>query len=63
MIDWLIRILTRTAAKSGGSFVVDAEFERSEELRPDRLGLTGDMMVDEGWKPPHDEWRPSTTLG
>jgi hypothetical protein len=40
-----------------GPFVMDAEWERCEELRPDRLGPSEDTLRDE------DEWRPRTTLG
>lgn len=44
-----------------GTFVADIEWHRSEELRPDRLGLTdGDKELTEF---PHDPWRPQRTLG
>jgi hypothetical protein len=44
-----------------GSFVVDAEFHRTEELRPEMLGPTQEDV-------PHperveDPWRPARTLG
>lgn len=47
------------------SFVVDAEIERGEERREDRLGPTEDDLwkSDPEWKPPPDQWAPSRTLG
>jgi hypothetical protein len=46
------------------TFVVDAEIERSEELRVDRLGPTEDDLADDDpeWTPPPDAWRPESTL-
>lgn len=50
------------------SFVVDADIERSEELRVDRLGPTEDDLIQEDptWTPPPDAqadpWRPESTL-
>ena len=44
--------------KSGGSFVVVAQWERSEELRPDRLGPSEEDLDHI----PEDQWRPKTTL-
>jgi hypothetical protein len=42
------------------SSVVEAEWERSEELRPDRLGPGPDDIED---PIPVDPFRPSRTLG
>lgn len=39
-----------------------AEFERCEELRPDRLGPDEETLMREGWKE-RDPWRPRNTLG
>jgi hypothetical protein len=43
------------------TFVVEGEFHRTEELRPDVIGVPSeDEVKDDG---PHDPWRPSRTLG
>ena len=47
--------LTRS---SGGTFVIPANWDRTEELRPDRLGPTEDDV-----QPLHDPERPVRTLG
>jgi hypothetical protein len=44
-----------------GSYVADVEWQRSEELRPDRLGPSQDDVIDP--EPVRDPWRPSRTLG
>lgn len=61
--DWLIDRLGGTRPR--GSYVVDAEWERSEELRVDRHGPTEEMIKreDPTWQPPLDAERPSSTLG
>lgn len=58
-------LLMRWFAKPGGSFVAEAQWERCEELRPDRLGVTEDEIIaeDPQWQPPPDAWRPRSTLG
>jgi hypothetical protein len=63
--DILIHALGGVDHTPRGSFVVGAEFERAEEMRPDRLGPTEDLIRDEDptWQPPPDQGRPSTTLG
>ena len=44
-----------------GTYVVPAEMHRSEDLRPDLIGVPAE---DELWDDaPHDPWRPSRTLG
>lgn len=45
-----------------GTFVMDAEWERSEELRVDRLGPTQDDVEDPE-RVRVERWRPSRTLG
>jgi hypothetical protein len=42
------------------SFVVEGEFHRAEELRPDVVGVPSEEELDDK---PHDPWRPSRTLG
>lgn len=42
----LIRRVIEKPRKREGSFVVEASIERSEELRPDRLGPTEDDIQD-----------------
>jgi hypothetical protein len=51
--------------KRSRSFTTEATIERSEELRPNRLGPTEDMLIqdDPEFTPPPDLWRPKTTLG
>lgn len=44
-----------------GTFVVDADLNRSEELRVDRLGPGEEDLEDP--LPVGDPWRPSRTLG
>lgn len=43
-----------------GTFVVYAEIHRTEELRPEVLGVPSE---DEMHGRPHDPWRPARTLG
>lgn len=45
--------------------VVQADIERTEELRVDRLGPDEDDLDKDEREPfvPDDPWRPSTTLG
>lgn len=67
--EWLFETLERRRRR--GSFVVDAEIERGEERRVDRLMSPGydDMEAERGdmWQPPAgalaDEWRPKSGLG
>ena len=42
-----------------GTYVMDSEFHRSEELRVDRLGPDADDLRGL----PHDPWRPRRTRG
>lgn len=61
MREWLLRLLGGvTPTRFVGT--VQAEFERAEELRPDRLGPDEDALMREGWKA-RDPWRPKNTLG
>jgi hypothetical protein len=48
-------------ARPQGTFVVDAEIHRTEDLRPDVLGVPSEDEVRDDR--PHDPWRPSRTLG
>lgn len=63
---WLAKRLTTPPR---GTVVVDAEWVRSEELRPDRLGPDEDDIIDSDpmWRPPmgarRDPWRPTNSLG
>lgn len=67
--EWLFEALQRRRRR--GSFVVDAEIERGEERRVERLMVPGYDDMDRerglGWRPPPgafaDEWRPRSTLG
>lgn len=43
-----------------GSYVVEAEIHRTEELRPQIMGVPSE---DELNGRPHDPWRPARTLG
>lgn len=45
-----------------GTFVMDAQWSRTEELRPDRLGPSHDD-VQGSEKVRADPWRPARTLG
>lgn len=45
-----------------GTFVMDTEWMRSEELRPDRLGPAQDDVQDP-IRVRAERWRPSRTLG
>jgi len=45
-----------------GSFVMDVEWQRSEELRPDRLGPTDDDIRDPE-RVRVERWRPTRSLG
>jgi hypothetical protein len=47
--------------EQAGSFVAEVEWQRNEELRPDRLGPSQDDVPDP--EPVRDPWRPSRTLG
>ena len=47
--------------KPQGTFVMDSKWERSEELRPDRLGPGQDDVPDP--EPVRDPWRPTRSLG
>jgi hypothetical protein len=54
-------------ARPSGTFVMDAEWERAEELRPDRLGPGEDDLDDEepvvNLYSLNDPERPVRTLG
>jgi hypothetical protein len=59
-------IFRRRAGKSpqagvGGTFVMEAEWERSEELRTDRLGPSQDD-VENPERVRVERWRPRRTL-
>lgn len=45
-----------------GTYVMDIEWERSEELRPDRLGPSEDDVEDPE-RVRIEKWRPNRTLG
>jgi hypothetical protein len=49
-------------ALEGKTFVMEAEWLRSEELRPDRLGPSQDD-VENPERVRVERWRPSRTLG
>jgi hypothetical protein len=62
----LRKIFRRRHAHAGvvqpqGTFVMDIEWERSEELRPDRLGPSQDDVEDPE-KVRVERWRPRRTL-
>lgn len=56
----LIRRVIEKPRKREGTFVLEADIQRSEELRPDRLG-PGEDDVQE-WVLPDGAVRPSRTL-
>jgi hypothetical protein len=56
----LIRRVIEKPRKREGTFVIEADIQRSEELRPDRLGPTEDDVVDPVL--PNGAVRPSRTL-
>lgn len=65
--EWKRRIITRLGGvvpEPKQSFVMEANMERAEELRVDRLGPSEDDLDGER-EPfvPDDPWRPATTLG
>lgn len=65
--DWkarLIRYLGGVVPEPRGTFVSQAEIERSEELRVDRLGPSAEDL-DDYTAPtlPHDSERPESSLG
>lgn len=69
--DWLKYLSLRRAgvarekasrALKPGTFVMEAEWLRSEELRPDRLGPSQDDVVNPE-RVKLERWRPSRTLG
>lgn len=67
MADWiglkafLAKRRKQLQVEQRGTFVVPAEMHRSEDLRPDLIGVPSeDEVRDEA---PHDPWRPSRTLG
>lgn len=51
----------RVPIERSGTYVAEIEWERSEELRPDRLGPTQDDVTDP--EVVRDPWRPSRSLG
>lgn len=65
--EWKRRIITALGGvvpDEKQSFVMDADMERAEELRVDRLGIDeNDLMGDREPFIPDDPWRPATTLG
>jgi hypothetical protein len=56
----LIRRVIEKPRKREGTFVIEADIQRSEELRPDRLGPTEEDIVDPVL--PNGGVRPSRTL-
>ncbi len=66
--EWKRRIIVRLGGvvpDEKQTFVMEAQMERAEELRVDRLGPSEDDLVGERepFVPPNDPWRPATTLG
>lgn len=64
-MSWLSRVMAnrrmaRARELRPGSFVMEAEWHRAEELRPDRLGPGQDDVPN---PEPVDKWRPVRTLG
>lgn len=57
---WRSRSTRENAGVVRGSYVVEAEIHRTEELRPEVMGVPSE---DEIHDRPHDPWRPSRTLG
>lgn len=55
---------SRSARDAGGvvqgSYVVEAEIHRTEELRPDVMGAPNEDEMNDR---PHDPWRPARSLG
>lgn len=58
---WRSRMVREKVIPRPGSFVAEVQWERCEELRPDRLGPSQDDVTDP--EPVRDPWRPSRTLG
>jgi len=73
MTKWRERLIRALGGvvpeKPRRTHVQDAEWERAEELRVDRLGPSIDDLARErpGWTPPEglqrDPWAPRRTLG
>jgi hypothetical protein len=60
-VNWVKRMLIRWLGdQPRRTEVVEAEWHRSEELRPDRLGPSTDEV--QAWIR-EDPWRPRNTLG
>lgn len=57
---WLRRFRRAPAGVVQGSYVVEAEMHRTEELRPDVMGAPSEDELNDR---PHDPWRPAKTLG
>lgn len=51
----------KKTAPTKATFVADIEWQRTEELRPERMGPSADDV--ENLIPYVDPWRPSRTLG
>lgn len=51
----------RNALDGKGTFSVEAEWDRVEELRSDLLGVPSEGEIRDDL--PHDPWRPSRSLG
>jgi len=65
--EWKAKLIRALGGVVPGqaTFVVDAQIERTGELRPDRLGPDEAALMGEDrekFVPPVDPWRPSTTL-
>jgi hypothetical protein len=55
------RVAQRVLAPKAGTFVVEAEIHRAEEMRADLLGVPAEDEVRKDL--PHDPWRPARSLG
>jgi hypothetical protein len=57
---WRSRSAREDAGVVRGTYVVEAEMHRAEELRPDLLGVPSEDELNDR---PHDPWRPARSLG
>jgi hypothetical protein len=58
----IFRRRSRGVDRTPGTYVMEAAWERSEELRPDRLGPSQDDVEDPE-RVQVERWRPSRSLG
>lgn len=54
-------VARRAIKPSGGTFVVESEIHRAEEMRADLLGVPSEDEIRT--EAPHDPWRPARSLG